>query len=530
MVLSEGFGQQWLHHWSKKAVSHQKAVANTQTSSNPENLYIPQFLVSGQFPSSFKKPRIPNPSLFDFKAVTSEDLFRLPTVAECATHLEILAAFYQLRQGVLSSTELDEVLGIKSEDRGECRRERVPDSRRGISLFGGRYQTKEVKVEDETFQKRRKTKWEFYKSLAVVRFTYWANAVTESMANPLAKGVNMPLPPIDVLMVVYVVLLGLPGAGVPRDDDGNATGNKPEGNAAMTYSTAINGFAFPWSRIHDAINSNESDWQSDIDWFEANVGMKFDLFEYLVSERKSYEIKMLLKKHGLARGVSSSVKNTTASHNSERGIRIEEVNWALKNTGGTTSMDINFLTSCQSALKKGEAFEELCRGLDIHAAFVDNIERQLWIRSPCAAGTLSRAIDRYKNFCQLKTLYPGYSDVLVPTLDIRLVWYTHLASSRQHLEPASLISHNIGSNDYTRAGFTKTNELYQIRFSQSYRICTCWDCEALRSAAEISEPDSEDSETGSLMAQSILDEVAYYRAVEIARRKGQSLLPVQISK
>lgn len=66
---------------------------------------------------------------------------------------------------------------------------------------------------------------------------------------------------------------------------------------------------------------------------------------------------------------------------------------------------------------------------------------QLWIRSPALSGTLRRATDRYAKFLHLlkrkapplgedgsgKTIVLGA--IIVPTLDIDLVWHTHQCSA-----------------------------------------------------------------------------------------------------
>ena len=71
------------------------------------------------------------------------------------------------------------------------------------------------------------------------------------------------------------------------------------------------------------------------------------------------------------------------------------------------------------------------------ATFVDKMNNHLWIRSPALEGTLRRAIDRYSKFLILlkrkapplgadgsgTTMVPG--PIIVPTLDIDLVWHTH---------------------------------------------------------------------------------------------------------
>ncbi|KAL5350558.1 hypothetical protein ACLOAV_004127 [Pseudogymnoascus australis] len=149
------------------------------------------------------------------------------------------------------------------------------------------------------------------------------------------------------------------------------------------------------------------------------------------------------------------------------------------------------------------------------------MEKQLWIRSPVIKGTLHRAIARYSKFLKLFKLYP--KTMLVPTLDIDLVWHTHQCSpSRYDVKALKMAGRLINHDDkiggaILNPGFTKTKGLFRIRFGQEYEVCHCWDCEALLSA--VSSHDSETPPDNKAIARHVRDEVDYYRAVEISKRR-----------
>lgn len=162
------------------------------------------------------------------------------------------------------------------------------------------------------------------------------------------------------------------------------------------------------------------------------------------------------------------------------------------------------------------------------ASFAEKMHKQLWIRSPVVEGTLSRAIDRYSNFLKLFKLYPR--TVFVPTLDIDLIWHTHQCTPYQYdamckEKVGRLINHDdrIGKSTLD-TGFTKTDQLYRMRFGEEYRHCNCWDCETLLSA--VLDQDSNFQSSAEDIARDVQRTIAYYRAVEIARQAGETLLPV----
>jgi hypothetical protein len=119
-------------------------------------------------PSSTK---VPDPAIFqDFNTQSIENslnsLPRLPTIAQCAAHLELLQAINHLRRAVLNSTQLDEVLGIQ------------PQKRTAVRSRGLRSQ-KTIELKDTTFAKRRGEKWPIYLNIAVAAFLRWLKAMDD---------------------------------------------------------------------------------------------------------------------------------------------------------------------------------------------------------------------------------------------------------------------------------------------------------------------------------------------------------------
>lgn len=233
---------------------------------------------------------------------------------------------------------------------------------------------------------------------------------------------------------------------------------------------------------------------------------------------KSAKVKWLLKLHG-APGHPDSTR---------RGITVEDIDEMLGGLHDLSNHDVNFLKCCRETIGINTTVTKLVEAVQRQASFVNKMENQLWISSPAVQGTLCRAIDRYSKFIKLFKLYP--KTMLVPMLDIDLVWHTHQCSPSRYDEgmlkmAGRLIDHDDKIGDALLGyGFTKTSNLFRIHFGQEYQVCNCWDCESLLSAVSShileTEPDSE------AIARHVQKEVAYYRAVEMARQNGNILLPV----
>jgi hypothetical protein len=159
------------------------------------------------------------------------------------------------------------------------------------------------------------------------------------------------------------------------------------------------------------------------------------------------------------------------------------------------------------------------------------MHRHLWIRAPSLAGTLRRSIDRYDSFLRLFALYPG--EMLVPTLDIDLVWHTHQLSAARYQgdmlwRTGRFIDHDdkLGTG-VLKGGMDRTREVWKMRVGGEYEVCLCWECEAVVDAWEgmgdgVLDGDEE------VVRDAVQAEVEYYRVVEMARRKGWRMLPVRV--
>ena len=164
-----------------------------------------------------------------------------------------------------------------------------------------------------------------------------------------------------------------------------------------------------------------------------------------------------------------------------------------------------------------------------HAAFAGRMTDVLWLRSPAVGGTLSRALVRYERLMALFRKHPR-RPTLVPTLDIDLVWYTQQCSPTSYRACCTKLSGRALDHDDTlerevrKKCFAETSRLYELEFQDEYDVCLCWHCEAIKSQLE------SHGLMGSIdfaaIVRKVEDEVMYYKAVELARRKGNPL-PIQ---
>lgn len=102
-----------------------------------------------------EQPVIPKPEIFDGLHHTTADLAALPTIAECAVHLQLLEKFVALKQKILTSNALDRALAIIPEDK--------------LVAQGGKRQRRA----DETFKAQQAVKWPIFVRIAAARFVRW---------------------------------------------------------------------------------------------------------------------------------------------------------------------------------------------------------------------------------------------------------------------------------------------------------------------------------------------------------------------
>lgn len=182
MALSVDFNQNLLHNCSTQSFNRQVTQGDQQI----------QFMKATSLSDN---PKIPDPNLFNFSIdprFVQEEIRRLPSIAECAAHLELLQAFRYLRIEVLSSTKLDDAFGIKPENRTVYRKTRVYQG------YQSSWVREPVKLRDDTYDKRREEKWPLYLKLAASRFLYWIATVEAEFSRSDAPDKPLPIPPIGI--------------------------------------------------------------------------------------------------------------------------------------------------------------------------------------------------------------------------------------------------------------------------------------------------------------------------------------------
>ncbi|KAI9768917.1 MAG: hypothetical protein M1840_004513 [Geoglossum simile] len=446
--------------------------------------------------SKAQEPTIPALSVFqplgDVQAKSSAEGERLPSVAECAVHLELLQAIHQLRVDVLRSTELDSTFGI------------IPNP--GTVTRGWGRRRRQIKVKDATFAIRRKEKWPLFLDLAVVRFQTWIQKVDSLLGAAQSDGTTAEaeadlLPPLDILMVWHSFLLN------PK-----LYQQYCEQHGLKNVREA----AFPWLRIYNSINP--ADWSFTLhpdaaSRFQTATRLAPDLLEYLTKRGFSSPLLAILQKFPTRTVTLGEVSSTLAYHI----LRDDES---------------AFLRCCRDIHPNSRTITttQLADAVQRQFSFVEKMERALWIRSPALEGTLQRAVDRYSKFLKLFKWYPN--TMLVPTLDIDLVWHTHQCSPSRYRtatikHAGRFIDHDdkIGKPTLD-SGLDKTEQLFRIRFGKEYFVCNCWDCEAILSSVTGPSRNGEAQPDMDAVAQKVSDEIVYYKAVELARR-AKKPLPIQ---
>ncbi|UNI15709.1 hypothetical protein JDV02_002216 [Purpureocillium takamizusanense] len=474
-----------LHQASKTCLAH----ISTQ---NPI-LYKETFVhyaspSSGKEHDAHEAPSVPDDCVFKSLSLSAASL---PTVAQCAVHLELLEVFYALRSQIISSTDLDDTFGLERHNRTVYRRKYDATRRKYVNA--------PVKLRDATWDSRRKEKWTWYLELAAGRFLAWAVSIDRAVSPSASQRfgtVDAPLPylpPLDVLMVWHAYLLN------PADFEEYCVDN------SLRWLRRV---PFPWSQIHAAMDSKDSSYtvsDKDRTWLTETVKLEADLFQYLRDAGiASGSVALLLKKEGSLR----DMPNITA----------------MSSLDGLTPREQSFVSVMQRASAKRRHVWVLVDNVERQASFVSKMHSQLWLRSPALEGTLQRAVTRYGIFLELFALHP--KQMLVPTLDIDLAWHTHQLSAGWYRESmvercGRFIDHDDKLPKSSLApGMDRTAELYRAHTGREYSVCQCWDCEAIASALEACVlDDTLDGADVDVLARQVANDVQYYRAVEHARRR-----------
>ncbi|KAF4341101.1 hypothetical protein FBEOM_4971 [Fusarium beomiforme] len=420
-----------------------------------------------------ENPIIPSPDTFSQLNDCHED--NLPTPVQCAVHLELLEVFHALRIRILDSKALDKAFNLGEPTKKIYRRKYIEALKK--------YVNQEVTLRNESWEAKRDKKWTWYLGEAAQRFSVWAGEFNtwltsraKDSTNDGKSGISMTdsswLPPVDVLMIWHAFLLN------PSDYLDYCR------KQCWDYLPRVN---FPWELIHGSI------------WSQGTIRDTwiFTGETWEVPERDSVISGDLLK--------------------------------SIIKAGHTRTLDIG--KPYPSTFTK-----KLVDNVERQRVFVEKMNAHLWIRSPALQGTLRRAVERYKKYLQLFKLYPG--KMLVPALDIDLVWHTSQLSTTAYMQSMEarcgrFINHDdkIGKSKLA-AGNNETETLYRIRFGEEYTVCLCWECQAIMSALEDSDGDAFleellDSDFAGKLADTILADVQFYRAVESARRRNHTRLPIR---
>jgi hypothetical protein len=180
MALQINYDQRAIHECTKDAMN---AVQGVRSWNSPANNWQPPTFQPA--PSKAEEPIIPAPKIFQLLSQTAQlgGATLLPSIADCAVHLELLQVLYTLRRKVLQSTDLDKTFDIKPQPREVWR--------------GYRRNRHKVKIKDSTFAKRRKAKWPGFINCAVVRFLEWLKTADASLRTEGASSRQIRrLPPL----------------------------------------------------------------------------------------------------------------------------------------------------------------------------------------------------------------------------------------------------------------------------------------------------------------------------------------------
>lgn len=275
--------------------------------------------------------------------------------------------------------------------------------------------------------------------------------------------------------------------------------------ATVGYVTDIGVFQ------HKSINSVDLAFTIPPDaqtWLVNDACLEADVFEYLLKIKDSSEaIGTILSKYvnGTLNGPPIEFHPSTMATASNR--------------------EAAFICCMEAAASTTAKIQSMIEAVQRQESFMDKMHAQLWIRSPALESTLQRAIARYLKFLKLFKCHP--KTMLVPTLDIDLVWHTHQCSPAQYkASTIQRVGRYINHNDKLGRpaldyGMETTRGLFRIRFGQEYVTCNCWDCELALSA--ISDRKQEDQTQIDLTSirREVSKTVACYREVELARRARQ---------
>ncbi|KZL83637.1 chloroperoxidase-like protein [Colletotrichum incanum] len=144
----------------------------------------------------------------------------------------------------------------------------------------------------------------------------------------------------------------------------------------------------------------------------------------------------------------------------------------------------------------------LAAAIQRQLSFSVKMSHHAWLRSPSLASTLTQSQTRYARFFHLIAAHPG--TVMVPTLDIDLVWHTHQLSPARYLAyskraTGKLVDHDDEIEDERLGELAGDMQgLWASTFGEGYHVCLCWTCEGGRAGVDgrVVEERLRDEETG----------------------------------
>ncbi|TEA16288.1 Glycine-rich domain-containing protein 1 [Colletotrichum sidae] len=181
--------------------------------------------------------------------------------------------------------------------------------------------------------------------------------------------------------------------------------------------------------------------------------------------------------------VSSSVTTTTTTISLTAFLDLLEADGTLESLVTEAQQSTGIFTFKTPAGTTVFSYD-LAAAINRQFDFSTKMSRYAWLRSPTAEATLAQSVERYRNFFRLIAAHPG--KVMVPTLDVDLVWHTHQLSPQRYRvyskkTAGRLVDHDDDISSETLHELSADmQQLWRDEFGSEYHVCLCWTCEADR--------------------------------------------------